>query len=111
MVLIHNALINNIKRAEAAYRVYQKGLKYHQALNVYHANKKVYDELNHLLNDNNMDATLNKKVFNYLFYLEDWFLQFSKLEKEVNDPEDRFLLTPLKNSMLYPADFLRDIVK
>ncbi len=46
MILIHNALINNIKRSEAAYKVYQQGLTYHQALHVFHANKKIYDELN-----------------------------------------------------------------
>lgn len=111
MILIHNALINNIKRSEAAYKVYQKGLTYHQALHVFHANKKVYDELNHLLNNNNIDPVLNRKIFNYIFYLEDWFLQFSKLEEDISSIEDRFYFTALKYSIPYPSNFLDDIMR
>ncbi|WP_058369141.1 hypothetical protein [Psychrobacter sp. ENNN9_III] len=111
MILIHNALINNIKRSEAAYKVYQKGLTYHQALHVFHANKKIYDELILLLNNNSLDTSMSKKIFNYIFYLEDWFVQFSKLEKEVDSLEDRFSFESLKNSIAYPESFLDDVIK
>lgn len=111
MILIHNALINNIKRSEAAYKIYQKGLTYHQALHVFHANKKVYDELNNLLDNNNLDYLINKKIFNYIFYLEDWFLQFSKLEEGIDNIEDSFSFTALKYSISYPSSFLEDIVR
>ena len=111
MILIHNALINNIKRSEAAYKVYQQGLTYHQALHVFHANKKIYDELNCLLNNNNIDMSMSKKIFAYLFYLEDWFLQFSKLEKDIENIEDRFSFTTLKHGIPYPSSFLDDVIQ
>ncbi|AMN49105.1 hypothetical protein [Psychrobacter sp. P2G3] len=111
MILIHNALINNIKRSEAAYKVYQQGLTYHQALHIFHANEKIYEELNFLLNNNNIDMAMSKKIFNYIFYLEDWFLQFSKLENDIDDIEDRFSFVSLKHSIVYPSSFLDDVIQ
>ena len=111
MILIHNALINNIKRSEAAYKVYQQGLTYHQALHIFHANKKIYDELNCLLENNNIDSNMSKKIFNYIFHLEDWFLQFSKSEEDVESIEDRFSFISLKYSVPYPASFLEDVIQ
>ncbi len=111
MILIHNALINNIRRSEAAYRVYQQGLMYHQALHIFHANEKIYDELNCLLDNNNIDLAMSKKIFNYIFYLEDWFLQFSKLEEEIKTLEDRFSFESLKYSIPYPSSFLDDVIQ
>lgn len=111
MILIHNALINNIKRSEAAHKVYQQGLTYHQALHIFHANKKIYDELNLLLNNNNIDMYMSKKIFNYIFYLEDWFLQFSKLEENIDNIEDRFSFVSLTYSIPYPSSFLDDVIQ
>lgn len=107
----YTALINNIRRSEAAYKVYSEHPSYHHALHILHANKKVYACLNDLLEIEVMTKEICTKVFDYLFHLEDWFLQFSVLEKEVGDIEERFSFDSLKNSIPYPSDFLESIRK
>lgn len=107
----YTALINNIKRSEAAYRIYSKHPNYHHALHIFHANKKVYTCLNDLLELEVMNKEVSIKVFDYLFHLEDWFLQFSALEKKVENIEDRFSFDSLKNSIPYPSNFLESIRK
>lgn len=111
MVIINNALINNIERSEEAYRVYKKGLTYHQALHIFYANKNVYKELNALLNDYDIDKDLGQKIFDYLFHLEDWFLQFLNLEMEISCIEEEFRFPSLRYSIPYPSNFLNDVIK
>ncbi len=64
-----------------------------------------------VLNNNNIDMSMSKKIFAYLFYLEDWFLQFSKLEKDIENIEDRFSFTTLKHGIPYPSSFLDDVIQ
>ena len=107
----YTLLINNIRRSEAAYKIYCKCSNYHQALHIFHANKKVYDELSNLLEVSSITKELSSEIFNYLFHLEDWFLQFSLLEKEVVDIEGKFSFSPLKSAISYPSDFLEMLSK
>lgn len=111
MIIINNALINNIERSEEAYKVYKKGLTYHQALHIFYANTNVYKELNHLLSNYDIDQDLNRKIFDYIFHLEDWFLQFLNLEKEVTCIEETFCFPSLRYSIPYPSKFLSDVIK
>lgn len=105
------ALINNIKRSEVAYALYRRHSNYHHALHIFHANKKVYDCLNKVIEVNHSNEEFFIKIYNYLFHLEDWFLQFSILEKNVINIEDDFSFPSLKNSIPYPSDFLENIEK
>lgn len=107
----YTALINNIKRSEQAYQVYCKNKNYHNALHIFHANEIVYDELNSLLKAQTLNNELLKETFFYLFHLEDWFLQFSILEKTVNNPEQDFSFLALKDSIPYPSHFLELVNK
>lgn len=107
----YTALINNIARSEAAYHIYSEHPNYHHALHIFHANEKVYTCLNNLLEREVMTKERSTKVFDYLFHLEDWFLQFTTLEKEVESIEDSFSFDSLKNSIPYPSNFLESIRK
>lgn len=105
------ALTNNIRRSELAYRAYCKNKNYHHALHIFHANEVVYDELNALLKGKDLSNKLLEETANYLFHLEDWFLQFSILERETHKPEQNFSFLALKGGIAYPSDFLEMINK
>lgn len=105
----YTILVNNIKRSEQAYRIYRKDKKYHQALHIFYANQTVYDELNNLLKKENLSDSFLNLTINYLFHLEDWFLQFSILEKDIKDPQDVFSFSSFKENISYPHDFLEAI--
>ena len=94
-------LANNIKRSELAYRLYCENTKYHQALHIFHANQIVYDELNFLLEKEGLSDSVLKATINYLFHLEDWFLQFSMLEKKIESPQQDFSFLPLDDNIPY----------
>lgn len=101
---------NNIERAQRAYKLYKLHENYHHALHIYHANKIVYDELNSLLKLEELNESLRTRVFNYIFHLEDWFLQFKLCEKEEKLPEDKFLFNSLNYNIPYPSDFLENLI-
>lgn len=107
----YTKLINNIKRSEFAYQLYCESKKYHQALHIFYANQIVYDELNGLLEKEELSDGILKLTINYLFHLEDWFLQFSILEVEIISPEQDFSFLPLEDNISYPANFLEAIKK
>lgn len=107
----YTTLTNNIKRSELAYRLYCENKKYHQALHIFYANQIVYDELNGLLEKEGLSDSMLKATINYLFHLEDWFLQFSILEEYIKDPQHTFSFLPLEYSMSYPTNFLEVIKK
>lgn len=107
----YTILKNNIKRSELAYRFYCENKKYHHALHIFYANKIIYDELNNLLQENGLDESVLESIFNYLFHLEDWFLQFSILEEGIEDPQHVFSFLPLEDSIPYPTEFLEAIKK
>lgn len=100
------ALTNNIKRSEQAYQIYRKNKNYHNALHIFHANEIVYEELNASLKAQSLNNELLEETTNYLFHLEDWFLQFSILKRTVNNPEQDFSFLPLKDNIPYPSHFL-----
>lgn len=101
-------LINNINRAEASYKIYCKIPNYHHAMHILHANEKIYSCLNLLLEDPK-HLEHREEIFNYLFHLEDWFLQFRSLEKGITDLEQEFKFMPLENAIAYPKCFLRTL--
>lgn len=111
MMSKYTTLKNNIKRSEIAYQVYCKNKNYHHALHIFNANKIIYDELNDLLKERDLSNRLLELIVNYLFHLEDWFLQFSVLEREVDSPQQTFSFLPLDNSIPYPSEFLEVIKK
>lgn len=102
-------LKNNIERSQKAYELYKINTNYHHALHIYHANKVIYEELNKLLNSKIVDVNFKNKVYTYIFHLEDWFLQFHLLEKQVNDLEERFVFAPLEFNIPFPTNFIEDL--
>lgn len=102
-------LKNNIERSQKAYELYKNNANYHHALHIYHANKVIYEELNKLLNSKMVDVSFKNKVYNYIFHLEDWFLQFHLHEKQVSELEDKFAFAPLEFNIPFPANFVEDL--
>lgn len=107
----YTILKNNIKRSEIAYQVYSRNKNYHNALHIFHANEIIYDKLNNLLKEQDLSESFLELIINYLFHLEDWFLQFSILELEIVKPEQDFSFLPLEDNIPYPANFLEVIKK
>ncbi|NBC57066.1 MAG: hypothetical protein GVY05_02110 [Bacteroidetes bacterium] len=92
-----------ILRSEAAYALYISQKKYHQALHIYKANLRVYElllEYAEFCSSSNLNL-----VFEYIFHLEDWFVQFKNQEKEVTSLEDLFVFSRLLNGIPYPKTF------
>ena len=107
----YTSLKNNIKRSELAYQLYSRDKRYHQALHIHCANKIVYDELNKLLSNEALSDSVIESAINYLFHLEDWFLQFSILEKDIEDPQHIFSFLPLEKNIPYPSNFVEVLTK
>lgn len=107
----YTSLINNIQRSQLAYELYSKCPNYHHAMHIFRANEEVYSCLNKLLQLEVMNREMSEKFFNYLFHLEDWFLQFSILEKHVENIEEKFSFEPLQNNIAYPSDFLESLIQ
>lgn len=104
----HN-LINNMQRAEVAYQNYKISPSYHHAKHIYHANKMIYEELNRLLSQPANFSYDIRQIIEYLFHLEDWFLQFEKLENSIEDLEQEFIFMPFKNFISFPQYFKNSI--
>jgi len=92
-----------ILRSEMAFNLYSQNKYYHQALRIFKANTIVYQMLEAY--SLTCDKNILMDVFEYLFHLEDWFLQFSILEKKNPKPEDEFVFGKLKNTIPYPVSF------
>lgn len=105
----YTKLINNIKRSEFAYKAYQNDKNYHHALHIFYANEIIYSELTDLLRQKDLADNILESIFNYLFHLEDWFLQFTILEQDESNPEQDFIFGALKNTTSYPADFVKEL--
>ena len=106
--MLHN-LINNMQRAEVAYQKYKICPNYHHAKHIYHANKTIYEELNKLLSQPANFSYDIKQVIDYIFHLEDWFLQFEKLEGSIEDLEQEFIFMPFKSFISFPQNFKESI--
>ena len=102
----YNLIRNNIARSQRAYNLYKKIPNYHHALHIFNANKIVYDELNNLLASESINVDFKEGIIDYLFHLEDWFLQFSLHEKKIDNPEDEFIFSSFKYSITFPTEFI-----
>ena len=111
MMSKNTLLINNIKRSELAYCNYKLHPNYHHALRIYYANKKIYKQLNRLLEVDSLDEKYLIDIFNYLFHLEDWFFQFNLLENKTIQPQDEFIFEPFIYSISYPKNFMELLLK
>lgn len=104
-----HSLINNIQRAEVAYQKYKISPNYHHAKHIYHANKIIYEELNRLLSQPVNSSYDIRQIIEYLFHLEDWFLQFEELENSIEDLEQEFIFMRFKNFISFPQNFKKSI--
>mgnify|MGYP003607618749 FL=1 len=102
-------LINNLARAEMAYQRYKTVPNYHHAMHIYHANKVIYEELNVILSQTLRTSPVKELIINFMFRLEDWFLQFEQLEKQTHHLEQEFIFQPLSNAVTYPKDFIEKL--
>ena len=105
----NNLLKHNIERSQKAYELYRIHSNYHHALHIYHANQVIYNALNNLISNELVEKKYRDDIYNYLFHLEDWFLQFHCYENTINDPEDRFVFSALEYSIPFPLDFIRSL--
>ena len=94
-------------RSEFAYKEYLKNKKYYQAKRIYNANTELIDLLKEFqfICDDNILVDLYK----YIFHLEDWFLQFEKLEEEVGYLDEDFGFIRLEHSFQFPSEFFNKL--
>ncbi|AUC14173.1 hypothetical protein BTO06_02970 [Tenacibaculum sp. SZ-18] len=104
-------IINKIKiikdRSEFAYQEYLKNKKYYQAKRIYNANTELMAILKEFqfLCDNNIIEDL----YRCIFHLEDWFLQFEKLESGIHNLDEDFVFTRLEYSFEFPSEFFNKL--
>lgn len=104
-------IISKIKvlksRSEFAYQEYLKNKKYYQAKRIYSANI----ELMALLKEFQFlcDNTILVDLYRYIFHLEDWFLQFEKLERGIHNLDEDFVFTRLEYSFQFPSEFFNKL--
>ena len=104
-----NLVKNNIERSQKAYDLYKTYPNYHHALHIFNANKVIYEELNKLLASDKLSYSFRNQIYNYIFHLEDWFLQFGLYEKHVEGLEEEFIFEPFKHSIPFPTNFIKDL--
>lgn len=105
---IEEKLIIAIQRSESAYQNYKIEKLYCQASRIFNANKEVYCLLQSYIYEEGIIEI--ESVFNFIFHLEDWFLQFEAI-KDKNQPqlEDIFVFERLKVSFIYPKQFIHQL--
>lgn len=105
--LLHN-IENNYLRSQNAYKIYKKNPTYYNAKLIYNSNQNLYVSLNELLKFKLEDETKNE-VFNYIFHLEHWFLQFEEHEKKIKSIETEFVFKSFKDYIPFPNNFIKKI--
>jgi hypothetical protein len=102
------SLIKVIERSEQAYEIYKNEQKYFQAIRIYNGNRLVYALLESLLlDDNDIDK---KKIFNYLFHLDDWFSQFDEATRSRTvSLNDTFIFERLEGMFCFPKEFISEL--
>ena len=91
-----------IKRSEEAYQGYIKDKLFFQANRIFKANKLLYDLLEELY----LDGFYTDETRNFLFHLDDWFLQFDQLKRQLNpSAEDRFIFDRTEGMVPFPKSF------
>jgi len=109
-----NAIIKELvfqsRRANKAYELYKIEKYYHQALRIYYANRKIYKLL--VENAKLWNDSVAKEVIEFIFHLEDWFIQFHLLAKELKPGlEDVFVFAKLEHSFSYPKGIIDKLKK
>jgi len=98
-----------IARSQKAYELYStQGRLFFQAKRIYEANKIVYRLLNEYLFE---EGILVEDTFNYLYHLEDWFVQFEYFDKAVKHPSEIFIFERWKGGLAFPKAFVKNITK
>jgi hypothetical protein len=93
-------IIRAILRSEMAYQLYSIEKTYYQSKRIFNANLVIHELLvdySFICEEDIIDDTLN-----YIFHLEDWFLQYIDLEKSVSDLQQEFVFQRFKNSPSFP---------
>jgi muramoyltetrapeptide carboxypeptidase LdcA involved in peptidoglycan recycling len=96
-------IIRAIVRSETAYQFYKIEKAYYQSKRIYTANLSIYNlliEYSYVCDEDLITETLN-----YIFHLEDWFLQYKELEKSVTQLQQEFIFERFKNSPSFPKHF------
>lgn len=106
MEIIKKIIVLN-KRSQLAYKKYLEHKTYYQAKRIYSANS----ELLGLLKDFQFtcEAKFQYEVFSSIFHLEDWFLQFEKLEREIRNLDEDFVFIRLEHSFQFPSEFFNKL--
>ncbi len=102
-------IIRSILRSTRAYELYKKDRMYYQALRIFNANKKIYKLL--IKFSYSCDEDFLIYTHDYIFHLEDWFLQFDKYQNKNPDLESIFTFERLKGSIAFPINFINLIKK
>ena len=104
---LEHKLRKTILHSQAAYEEYKAAKLYFQALRIYKANKKIYKLLDKYKFYADSETII--EVFNYLFHLDDWFLQFEALENKNPNLEDEFIFVRFEKSIPFPKTFVNKI--
>lgn len=94
-------------RSEFAYKEYRENKKYYQAKRIYNANTELMDLLKEF--QFICDDLILMDLYKYIFHLEDWFLQFEKLESEICYLDQDFTFTRLEHSFQFPSEFFNKL--
>lgn len=108
MDIINRILIIN-ERSQLAYNEYLKDKLYFQAKRIYNSNIQLLDLLNEFQFSCSKD--IKEDLFKCIFHLEDWFLQFHKLEQNIININDLFVFPRLNSSFEYPKNFYNQLKK
>ena len=109
MDFILSKLIFQIKRSQKAYELYLSDKKYFQALRIFNANQQIYKIV---ASGEISDGSIQDLIVDYIFHLEDWFVQFKYFE-EAKKPglEDVFAFEPLNGSVRFPKLIVESLKK
>jgi hypothetical protein len=97
---ILSKLIFQIERSQKAYQLYLSDKRYFQALRIFNANQQIY----HIVASGEIsDDSIRDLIVEYVFHLEDWFVQFKYFERSQKpELEDVFVFEPLSDSVRFP---------
>lgn len=104
---IKKDLKRSIERSQKAYELYCEDKLYYLAKRIYEANKSVYELVNQYLFCCNIEEV--EDVINYIFHLEDWFLQFEKEKTKVKKLDEEFIFVSFDKSISFPKKFIDNL--
>lgn len=104
-----NKLLKSIERTQFAYKLYLKNKKYIQANRLYNANKEIYNLLQEFLYECKPEES--EVVCQYIFHLEDWFLQFDSAKETIQKLDESFVFLRLDGGIPFPVEILEILRK